>query len=78
VPNLVKNEQRKLSATFFNNLSVASLVAGGLAPLVGIILQNPTFYQAPGPVVAIATAAWLLFALILHWVGFRMLRGLEE
>ncbi|SDR49489.1 hypothetical protein SAMN05519103_03934 [Rhizobiales bacterium GAS113] len=77
MPNLIQNEQRKLAATFFNNLGVATLATGGLAPLVGAILQSPTFDQTPGPVLAMATVAWLLLALILHWLGTRQLKGLE-
>lgn len=70
---VVRNEQRKLTASFINGIALAAMAVGGLA-------QVATFVQV-GQIASGAT----VFALVcvtaaggLHLVARMSLRGLEE
>ncbi|PIO42573.1 amino acid transporter [Phyllobacterium zundukense] len=69
----VFNEQKKLTATWLNGLSVALWAVGGLAPLASSI------YNANGPsaLIAIGAAICIMVATALHLYARRTLRGLK-
>ncbi|PSH70994.1 amino acid transporter [Phyllobacterium brassicacearum] len=69
----VYNEQKKLTATWLNGLSVASYAVGGLAPLASSI------YNASGPsvLIALGTVICIMFATALHLHARRTLKGLK-
>lgn len=71
---LVRNERRKLTATYLNGLAIAVFAVGGLAPIAGLILG--TVGSVAGP--AILVAICLLLSGVLHWVALLMLKGMEE
>jgi hypothetical protein len=68
-----KNEQRKLAATFFNNIAVGCVLIGLIGPLAtgryGHFLTFEFVYSEG--------AAWALAA-VLHIVAWRQLRHLAE
>jgi hypothetical protein len=68
-----KNEQRKLAATFFNNVAVGCVLLGLIGPLAtgkyGHFLTLEFVYSEG--------AAWVLAAL-LHIIARRQLTHLEE
>jgi uncharacterized membrane protein len=68
-----KNEQRKLAATFFNNIAVGCVLVSLIAPLAtGQYRHFLTleFAYSEG-------AAWILAA-VLHMIARRQLANLEE
>lgn len=71
--SLIHNEQTKLTATALNNVAVAFLIAGIVAPLV-------THAQQPVPPsgwAILLSLAWLLSGFILHVVARLTLRRLK-
>jgi len=66
--SLIENERTKLTATWLNNLAVASIVAGWLSPVAGMVygLTNP-----PRDIVILISLsiAWLLAGLVLHLIA---------
>jgi hypothetical protein len=70
---IVKNEQRKLAATFFNNIAIGCVLLGLIGPLaMGKYEHFLTleFVYSEG-------AAWVLAA-VLHMIARWQLRQLEE
>jgi hypothetical protein len=69
----VYNEQKKLTATWLNGLSVALYAVGGLGPLASSV------YNADGPssLVAIGTVICIMAATVLHLYSRRTLKGLK-
>lgn len=64
---LVHNEQMKLYATFCNNLSVASVVAGLIVPMFGGP-GSPLLYLATGPTLSF----------LLHFLGHFAIAHMRE
>ena len=48
---LVRNEERKLTATYFNGVAVAVMAAGTFAPVVAIMQVKSTGLPAPSSLV---------------------------
>ena len=74
--SLIRNEQTKLTASWLNAISAASIAVGGfaqLAPLLsGVVV-------APRPVLAATfSAIWFGIGGSLHVMARRTLRGLVE
>ena len=70
-----RNERRKLTATWLNGVSIASVAVGGIAPTVAAIIGS-----VPSQVirdVLVACIAWLVLALSLHMAGRMILRRFE-
>ena len=73
INKLVRNERRKLTATFINGVAVAMLAIGGLTQVVAFA-QSLTL-----SVVALIIALSCIGGSIgLHWLGRFLLEGLEE
>lgn len=70
---LVRNEQQKLLASFYNGVAIAAIGVGGLAPLVGIIQS-----AAVSLPIAIFVAICLASSFALHSLGAAALSELEE
>jgi hypothetical protein len=73
IPTIVRNEQKKLTATWLNGLSVALWAVGGLAPLASSI------YNANGPsaLIVIGAAICVMAATALHLYARQTLKGLK-
>ena len=74
---MIWNEQRKLEATFINNLGVATVAAGAITPLLanlyGVSDAPPLSWLTNGWLIPIVMVAGFgLNALAVHW-----LKGLE-
>lgn len=73
---LVHNESVKLLATTLNNVGIASIVTGVVAPSVGFI------YGVGQPIPPLklfgAVLAWLAVGVALHLMSQRVLRRLKE
>lgn len=71
----VRNERIKLHATALNGVAVTSAAAGFVTPLVA-------FSYGVGAAATrgtiIAALAWLVLALLLHYLAWRVLGGLRE
>jgi hypothetical protein len=73
--SLVYNEQTKLTATALNNVAVAFVVAGFVAPVVGF--ANGLELRL-GVASTTFTAVWLATGLILHVTARLILRRLKS
>ena len=70
---LVRNERRKLTATYLNGLGVGIAAIGAFSPLVNFVQTgSATFLTASVFVVCTLLSGGL------HSLGLRMLRGMEE
>lgn len=74
--SLVGNERLKLTATFLNGGAVATVAAGGIAPLAAYTYGIPG--AAGGAAVVTAGLSWLAGGITLHLVARWLLRGLRE
>ena len=70
--SLVYNEQTKLTATALNNVAVALIVAGFVAPVVGF--ANSLEFRLGVASTTTFTAIWLATGLILHVTARLILR----
>ena len=70
---LVRNEQRKLTATYLNGLAMAFFGVGGFAPLVAMALSGPL-----APMIHFLVVGCILASLGLHLLARHILDGLEE
>lgn len=70
---LVRNERRKLSATYVNGVAIAIFAVGGFAPLV-------SFTQSASLQLGTIILALVCFggSFTLHWLARRLLDGMEE
>jgi len=71
--SLVRNEQTKLTATYFNGLAIAVAAIGGIAPVLAYALGSTT---RPLWIVASAAAICVLVSSVLHFFARRILRNL--
>ena len=70
---LVRNEQRKLTATFVNGVAIAILGVGGFAPLAATAMSGPL-----SPIVALLVLGCASASIGLHLLVRLYLQGLEE
>ncbi|WP_328765806.1 amino acid transporter [Devosia aurantiaca] len=70
---LVRNEQRKLTATYLNGVGMAVLGVGGFAPVVSMTLSGPT-----SSIVPVLVFGCILASSGLHLLARQTLGGLEE
>jgi hypothetical protein len=72
---LTRTEQTKLTATFLNNLALAFIVAGFVAPVVAFTQRaSQPFSELP----ILFSIIWLSVGLILHLVARAFLRRLDS
>lgn len=69
---LVRNEQLKLTATYFNGVAVALAAVGGIAPVIAFVQD-----LAAARVVAIVGAACWAMSAGLHFAARKLLTKLE-
>ncbi len=70
----IRNEKRKLAATALNNIAVATVVAGLVAPVIALGYQ----FSAPHGKYWIAfPVLWLVAAYVIHQIARRQLERLE-
>lgn len=63
---LVSNEQAKLTATLFNNVAVAFVVAGVVVPLVALAFGT----AGPGTRSWFGlSVVWMSVAFVIHWIA---------
>jgi len=74
--NLIHNERMKLLATGLNNLAVATLVAGILAPIAGVLYGTSSASGNRGWL--LVTLIWLCAGFGLHVLGRIVLGRLRE
>ncbi len=73
--SLIHNERWKLTATALNGVAIATVVAGGIAPLVAVsfgVSDRPV-----GGLLAAITAAWFLVGAGLHLLARAILGRLK-
>lgn len=71
---LVRNEQRKLLASYLNSVASATFVGGWLPPIGALVLGNGKL--SADPFLLMAFAFVISFAIFSF--GYRVLGGLEE
>jgi hypothetical protein len=70
---LVRNEQRKLTATYLNGAAIAVMGVGGFTPIVALAQSvNPSLSAF------VVVIGCILASAGLHWLARRTLGGLEE
>lgn len=69
--SLVRNEQAKLAATYFNNLAVALAVVGGITPLVSAATGG-----GATPFILLVGVICFAGSGALHLIARRVLKGL--
>ncbi|WP_375450814.1 amino acid transporter [uncultured Devosia sp.] len=70
---LVRNEQRKLTATYMNGIAIAMLGVGGFAPLAALVQAGTVSFA-----IALFVAGCILGSASLHSLARHHLRSLEE
>ena len=71
-----KDEQTKLTATFLNNVSVATIMAGTLAPSFSLFYRAPSLTPDQISVVKLAATTVLVIGIAMHPLGRLVLRGI--
>jgi hypothetical protein len=77
VNQTIRNERRKLLAMWYNNFSIAVLVAGFLTPFWTII-YGTTQPQSGDVTRIVGFAVCLVLGALLRYLAHRTLGGLEE
>lgn len=73
-PKIVRNERLKLYATYMNTVAVGFLVAGGIAPSVGLLSnENPRWEPF-----AVFLTISVTVSIALHMAAQFVLGGLED
>jgi MFS-type transporter involved in bile tolerance (Atg22 family) len=70
----IHNERTKLVATYFNNLAVALIAVGALAPLVGRVVGSSALHAA---FLFLLAAVCILASIALHYSARRTLGRLK-
>lgn len=70
---LVRNEQRKLSGTYFNGAAIAAIGVGGFAPVVAMAMSGPLT-----PIILLLVLGCTGASIGLHLLAKLSLEGLEE
>jgi hypothetical protein len=73
----VRNERRKLTASWCNAIATAIMAAGGFAPVASQIYGFGS-NRADQTLVLISSAVCVAVSLVLHLIGRQHLGGLEE
>lgn len=73
---VVHNERTKLTAGWLNTVAAASVIAGGVSPLVALA-YGFTELQREAWVVAILSVTWILAGIGLHFVARAILGRLK-
>ena len=68
-----RNEERKLSATYFNGIAITVMAVGFFAPIVGIAQTG----SVPVTTVLFASGCFIV-SVALHYLARLSLRGMEE
>ncbi len=74
--NLVYNEQVKLLAVTFNNLGIATIVTGAVAPISSYVYG--VYQSVPLPTIMALTSVWITSGTLLIISARIVLRGLKE
>jgi VIT1/CCC1 family predicted Fe2+/Mn2+ transporter len=74
--SLVRNEQTKLTASWLNAISAASIAVGGFAQLAPVVSGASAATSAA--TVALFGLVWIILGVAIHWAARRVLRGLQE
>jgi hypothetical protein len=72
-----RNEKRKLSAVYLNNIAVALFAAGLIAPYVAFITPHITFQGMPSYPRA-AVSVFIALSILLHLIARAVLSKLED
>jgi len=77
---LLQNERTKLSATLLNTIAAASIVVGGVTPVVALGLGGGSAQLlSPRPdALYLVVPAWIGVGIVLHFLARITLRGLRE
>lgn len=73
VNKAVRNEQRKLTATFVNGIAIAAVAIGALAQAAAMV-QSETISLS----VSLFVVICVIIAVILHLLARASLRGMED
>jgi hypothetical protein len=71
---LVRNEQTRLMANFFNHISVTAVSIGIVTPIIQILQGEPV----PPLSGWVILGSGLPFGVLMHFVGRTLLRQLED
>ena len=69
------DEKAKLTAAFVNNIAVAVIVAGCVAPLFSILYGLGNLTPDQVRLIEIAAPTWLVIGVIIHSLGRVILNG---
>lgn len=71
----VRNEKRKLSATFANGMAIASFAIGIISPIVSV---GSSGWSELTVWTGVSVLGCSFLAMILHWVARKLVEGIEE
>lgn len=74
----VHNERVKLRATALNALAIASAVAGFVTPVVALSFGVATSTARDYVGTSVVALVWLVVGLLVHYLAWLMLGGLQE
>jgi hypothetical protein len=72
------NERIKLSATAYNNISVAVFAAGAVLPCFVYIVQEVPFFSRKGLLGAAASLGALLFSIFFRFLADRKIQKIKD
>lgn len=70
---LVRNEQRKLTATYFNGIAIALMAVGFFGPLINFAQTGASSIGT-----TLVLVICIMASVVLHLQALRVLRGMEE
>lgn len=74
----VHNERLKLRAAAMNGVAIAAVVAGFITPLAALTFGLSSLSGASSLTTTMASLAWLIGGVTLHFLAGRVLGGLRE
>ena len=74
---LARNERKKLSATFLNNVAVAVIATGLVAPFFAVLYGLSSLTAEQVRFFGLAAPGWVLMGAAIHYVGRAVLGGLK-
>ena len=75
---LVGNERTKLLATFLNNIAVAIIATGLVAPFFAILYGVSNLSAEQARFFGLAAPGWVLIGIGVHYIARTILRGLRS
>ena len=72
--SLIRNERTKLTASWLNSISAASIAVGGFAQLAPLVSGTAVATW----LVALLGCGWIVLGFVLHWLARHVLGRLEE